>query len=447
MATLTDRLDDTQRRMREHIERICERIGPRPACSDAEQRCAAYLRDAWSEQAQEVGVEPFTCHPDAYPATFRWPIALFVLSLCLYALVPALSLLCSVGAVLILVCNLILNRELIDPLFPRRSSANVYAKFPPRGPADRTVVFGCHHDAHHAFPILNRFGARFSHFMTVVVVSNVLLLSVALCRVALPGWSPGAVWHAFQAVSPPLLLLLTATVPLQLYVFLRVLSDEPVLGANDNLSGVAVCLALGEHLSGPENRPRRTMVWLASFGCEEIGIRGSKRFVERHRHELREAIVLNLDMVGGKGTRLQAVTCEEKTLIPLSAAVVHLVREAARRAGVVVRTGPILAFTDAMAFARRKIQATSLVALDDDGIVDTYHSLADTPEHLDDDLLLDCYRLCVAFLEHVDAPWLPDGGILGEDRAILAPVREDPPSEAEPGPDAPRPRGSGDEPG
>ena len=118
--------------MRDHIRWICDRIGPRPPCSDAEGKCAEYIRNEWAKHTDEACLEDFTCHPGAYPATFRWPIVLFLLALCLYPLGPVLSFACSAGSVLILLCNLILNRELIDPAFPEKKSSNVIAKFEPR---------------------------------------------------------------------------------------------------------------------------------------------------------------------------------------------------------------------------------------------------------------------------------------------------------------------------
>jgi hypothetical protein len=389
-------------RMQTHIEGICERIGPRPPCSEGERKLGEYVKAHWERLSDQTVLEPFTCHPDAYPATFRWPIALFILSLCLYHLLPFLSLLCSTLSVLILVLNLMLNVELIDRLFPEKSSCNVFTKFDPQASPDRTVVFSCHHDAHVAFPILNRFGAKYSLFMAMVVFSNVILLLLALFAVLFSVTAPEPLLRGYQKVAFPVLLLLTATIPLQLYTFLRVLSDRPVLGANDNLTGVAVCLALAEYLSEAENRPKRTAVWLASFGCEEIGIRGSKRFVRSHRKSVLDAYVLNLDMVGGKGTMLRVVTKEEKNLVPLSRKMVRLLEHVARENRIPLETGPIIAFTDAMAFARKGIEATSLTALDKSGIVNTYHSVGDTPDNLDFDLVFDSYRLCIAFLKHID---------------------------------------------
>ena len=89
-------------------------------------------------------------------------------------------------------------------------------------------------------------------------------------------------------------------------------------------------------------------------------------------------------------------------LVRLSPKMIRLVQEAARKEAIPLETGPFIAFTDAMAFARKGIHAASLVALNEKGMVDTYHSVEDTPEHLDFDLLYDSYRLCQAFLEHID---------------------------------------------
>ena len=115
-----------RRWMQSHIEWICEHIGPRPPCSDGERKLGEYLKSRWSRHSDKTFLEEFTCHPDAYPATFRWPIALFIISLCLYHLLPLLSLLGSTLSVLILVFNLMLNVELIDRLFPEKKSLQIY---------------------------------------------------------------------------------------------------------------------------------------------------------------------------------------------------------------------------------------------------------------------------------------------------------------------------------
>jgi hypothetical protein len=397
-----DAKEQTTRKMRDHIRWICERIGPRPPCSEAERKCAEYIRSEWAKHADRAWLEEFFCHPGAYAAAFRWPVALFLVALCLYPVAPVASFAGSALSTLILLSNLILNRELIDRAFPRKQSSNVIAKFEPTGPTERLVILSCHHDSNFAFPIVNRFGSGFGIFMAIVVLANASLALLTFLRVLFSVTGPASLAAGYEKAALHILVFLAATVPVQLYVFFRALSDKPVLGANDNLSGVANCLLLAEHLSCSRARPRRTAVWLVSFGCEECGIRGSKRFIRRHREDIRNAHVLNLDMVGGKGTRLQVVTREERNLIRLSRVMVRHVEEAAGEAGIPLRKGPIIAFTDAMAFAVKGIRATTLMALDENGLVDTYHSVEDRPEHLDDEVLFDTYRLCVAFLKHID---------------------------------------------
>lgn len=391
-----------KKRMRDHIEWICKEIGPRPPCGIGERKAAEYIKANWEKSESETFLETFTCHPDAYRAGFRWPIGLFILSLCLYHLMPLLASLFSAVAMLILVCNLMLNRELIDPLFPAAESCNVVSRIQPKERSDRTVIVSCHHDSHYAFPIVNRFGRGFGFFMLVVVLSSACLLILCSLRTLFMLLGSDALLQSFRGVESTVLILLCATVPAHLYTFLRFISDQPVPGANDNLSGVAVCLALSEHLARPENRPHRTRVWLASFGCEEIGIRGSKRFVRKYREKIRDAWVLNLDMVGEAGTTLQAVTKEEVNLIRLSEMMVHEVLDVAGNVGIRLKSGPIAAFTDAMAFAVKGIKATTLIGLDEKGASKTYHSMDDTPDRLDYDLILCSYEICKAFIRHVD---------------------------------------------
>ena len=69
-------------------------------------------------------------------------------------------------------------------------------------------------------------------------------------------------------------------------------------GAQDNASGVAVLLELARTL--PKlNLPFRLR--FVFFGAEEVGLLGSKAYVDRHRQDLQRCeLVFNMDSVGGK---------------------------------------------------------------------------------------------------------------------------------------------------
>jgi hypothetical protein len=69
-------------------------------------------------------------------------------------------------------------------------------------------------------------------------------------------------------------------------------------GAQDNASGVAVVLELAQHLSRLDLPFRLQFIF---FGAEEVGLVGSRAYVEQHQADLQRCqLLFNLDSVGGK---------------------------------------------------------------------------------------------------------------------------------------------------
>ena len=67
-------------------------------------------------------------------------------------------------------------------------------------------------------------------------------------------------------------------------------------GANDNASGVAMLLYLSKYFS--ENKPKYSIAFMA-FGAEEVGILGSKYYVENPLFPLKDIrFVVNCDIMG-----------------------------------------------------------------------------------------------------------------------------------------------------
>ncbi len=76
-------------------------------------------------------------------------------------------------------------------------------------------------------------------------------------------------------------------------------------GANDNASGIAMMLSLAQHFS--ENTPKYRMVFIA-FGAEEIGLIGSKYFVQNPLIDLSSIkFLLNFDLAGTGDEGIQVV--------------------------------------------------------------------------------------------------------------------------------------------
>ena len=69
-------------------------------------------------------------------------------------------------------------------------------------------------------------------------------------------------------------------------------------GADDNASGIASIIEIGEYLAAHSDTLKRSLI-LVAFGAEEIGILGSKHFTSNPPVELdRVKAMINLDMMG-----------------------------------------------------------------------------------------------------------------------------------------------------
>ena len=69
-------------------------------------------------------------------------------------------------------------------------------------------------------------------------------------------------------------------------------------GAGDNADGFSVMLALARHFAKPENKPRRTMVFVASAGHHSPGINGPSSFLAANPDLAKKAmLVLNVEHV------------------------------------------------------------------------------------------------------------------------------------------------------
>ena len=183
-----------------------------------------------------------------------------------------------------------------------------------------------------------------------------------------------------------------------LALYLR--SNNVVMGANDNLTGVAAVLECGKFLS--QHKPEQTEIWLVSFAGEEH-MRGSKRFVSLHSKELqrRQALLLNLECLSAES--FFVATAENMFLAKHSPIVVEKVVQAANKVDVPVKVGPLrFAGSDAANFSRKGLLATTLFGLSEKGIPNYWHTLKDTPDKLSGPSIASAAEVALQFVYDVD---------------------------------------------
>ncbi len=184
------------------------------------------------------------------------------------------------------------------------------------------------------------------------------------------------------------------------FYFLRnMVTNTPLLGANDNLTSVSMLFALGEYLK--KNPPKNIDIRLISFGAEEPGLVGSKFYVDKRVQELENTININFETLG---SGILGILLKEKdNNVQHDATFVSHLQDIAKKHGFDLPSKMIhFGNTDAGSFTKRKIPATTIFCFGSDDVFDLWHSTRDIPENLAEELLQKAYDLTVKIIEEYD---------------------------------------------
>ncbi|UCE11722.1 MAG: M28 family peptidase [Candidatus Thorarchaeota archaeon] len=390
---MSDSEDTLGPRLKDFITTICEDVGPRLGTSDEESLAGTRIEEEYKRLCDSTCREEFTCHPAAFLDSVRISVFVYIVGLVFYYFAPILTAIFGSLALGIFAAELMYLKEVVDPIFPEKTGYNVYGKILPKDSTKRIALVSGHHDSAYEFPIHERLGSRFPTFILLTIGLGLITIIISILRLLLLSFLPSLLtsfdWITFVPV--------VSAFPMLVFAF-RLRSNKVVLGANDNLSAVAVTLGVGEWL---QNNPlEHTEVWLVSFACEE-NMRGSKRFASRHKEELQGAYLLNFDSVGAGD--LYVLTAEPMYTTKLTPELCDMVIAAAREDGIEVSVGvPSFGGTDASNLIKAGLLATSVVGISCGGFIENWHSLNDTPEAIDDEVLVSAVRLAIAFLRKID---------------------------------------------
>jgi hypothetical protein len=262
---------------------------------------------------------------------------------------------------------------------PHHDTFNVVAEAGGRD-AQETIVVVAHHDAAHSglvfHPALPRlFVKRFPAQHERAQQSAPIMYATWLGPVLV---SLGSLLGRAGLVRAGSLLAGCATAAM-----LDIGTSAVVPGANDNLSAVAVLVALGHALS--EHPSPGVRVLLLSTGSEESFMEGMQGFIRRHRGELDpdHTTVLCLECVGSP--TLALIEAEGMLRMrPYSEAARRRLADAAAALDVELLRGlRTVAASDALIALRRGYAAAMLASVDETKFPSNYHWPSDTPENLD----------------------------------------------------------------
>jgi Zn-dependent M28 family amino/carboxypeptidase len=180
------------------------------------------------------------------------------------------------------------------------------------------------------------------------------------------------------------------------------------MGANDNLSGIAITQGIAATISANKDLvPNQTKILLVAFGSEEAGLRGAKRWVKRHKDELKEKPFYYLNFDGVARADDIHVINEEVTLkAKYNPEIAEMVVAAAKNVGIDL-TNRALPFgaTDGSALVQGGfLDGASMEAMDiDDPMGKTwYHTINDNASVVEPEALEKARKISIEFMKLID---------------------------------------------
>lgn len=410
--------------MYEIIRRIIEECGPRMPCSSQEAQSAEIIKKELEKTCDDVALESFSCNPRAFLGYIKLDIILVLTSFLAFFLIPLnltnywgylmtlISFSLNLISFLILWNEFFNYREFIDPLFKSKNSQNVVGRIHPKDEVKRILIFSGHHDSALEFNLLTRLKIGYPvlillgiSIMIIWLVTSLIIVLLILVNL-----------FYYELFIVFILTLFIIGIPAFIGLFFFVSFGDKantVPGAVDNLSAVAIVLAVGKILKkNKEIVPKNTEIRLISFGCEEAGLRGAFRYVSAHFNELKkyEAECVNMDAIQSKDY-ISIIDFEPSTRTKHSDVMVRKLKEAAKSANIKVNEsalggsgktekiiGQITGGTDATAFSKAGVKAANISAMDLKKMLQFYHQPTDTLDKIEKEALERVLKICIAYI-------------------------------------------------
>ncbi len=372
------------------ITRICNEIGPRKPGSPEELKAQELMAKELGKYCEDVTIEEFKVHRQAFMGFIPFTVACAVASVFTYAFAnPVISLILVILGFIPLVLEFVMYKKFIDPLFPAKTSHNVIAKRAPEGEVKKRFIIVGHSDSQFEWTLNYRLGGIGMKCVLIpAVVGLVADLVIAIIGIICAGTN-----GALDAAEPRWLMILGFVVgcvfiPFQLGFLLFQNPFKSVPGANDNLTGCYVGMAVAKAMGETDTRLKNTELVVICSGSEESGLRGAKAYVEAHLDELNEVETCVVACDTFRDLETMAVYDRDMSgTVKHDYGAKHLVQDAGKNCGYDLHFESVyIGASDAAAFTQKGVKATGFAAMDPTP-PRYYHTRLDAPELLREDAI------------------------------------------------------------
>ena len=353
------------------IKNVCKNFGPRPVGSEAEQKAQEYMKadlEKWCDTAER---QEYQCSDKAFMAWVPLGATLLMLNILCFTLGwSVVGLVLAALALFFVVAEFIFYKPVLDVFFPKKTSGNVYGVIKAKGETKKRIILSGHTDSAFEWTYTYKGGRPLLATIIVTAVISILLgIGANIYGIIYDGAFGSVVWGQGGNLALRIIaVVMYVTVPVLVMALKFCDYKNPVVGANDDLTGCFISCAAAKFLHDNDIRFENTEVAVLCAGGEEAGLRGAKAFVKDNYDMLHqdgvETVFVGFDTI----RELDFLDIYEKDMTGMvknDRRVAELIQKAAKEVGFDVPIGTIaLGSTDAAAMSQAKIPASSIVAMD-----------------------------------------------------------------------------------
>ncbi|MBR3816165.1 MAG: M20/M25/M40 family metallo-hydrolase [Clostridia bacterium] len=398
LQKIIDKKDAAAQYMIDEITYICNTFEKRGPGDLGEKQACEYAAEQMKEYGcDRVYVEGFKENPNAFLGWIYITITCCFIALAAYFFVPAVSIAAIVIGLTLCVLQFGLYKKAVDKLFKEKTGHNAAGFKKPTGEVKRRIIFNGHPDGAWEWPFKYKFSyLGFDIHMMVCFIGAFYTLIISILKIA--GVIP-------EELVKTLGLVGLVFVPFWFGLYFMWNEKRIVDGANDNLTGCYMGMAILKMLKDEGIEFENTEIGVVLTGSEEAGLRGAKAWAGKHRDEFNDVptFVFSYDTIA-QSEQLMVNYRDLNSTVKVDKDVSDLFMEACAELDIPVKKGfvpPLGGATDSAAFAQAGMRATGITALNH-ALPDFYHTRLDTPDALNADCLAKCFAASVKALEMFD---------------------------------------------
>ena len=406
LQSIIDKKKEAAEYMVSEITHICKDFEKRDPGSKGEQQACEYMADVLKNECgcERADVESFKENPGSFFGWIYFTITFVLAAVAISFFYPLVSIILIVVGLLIVFMQFGLYKKFIDRFFPEKTGHNVTAVKSCKGEVKRRIFFNGHPDAAWEWPVNYKLGGvGFEGHAVICGIGAVYYLVISIMLVA----KNGLEYVSFDADETLGLLRLIGLVfvPFLIGLYWMWNENRVVDGANDNLSGCYMGIAILKALKEEGIEFENTEVGVILTGSEEAGLRGAKAWCAAHKGEFDDVptFIFSYDTIHDP-KYLMTNYRDLNGTVKADKDVSDLFMEAAKELDISCKKGwvpPLGGATDSAAFAQAGFRATGVTGLNHK-LEDYYHTRRDTYDNMNEQGLADCFAISVKALEVFD---------------------------------------------